>query len=173
MHEHGAGAEPSSRADRPGPWGHPLGHWIVMVALLVLVQVVFSRRHAETLPYSEFKALVAAGKLRDVVIEERTISGQLLLDSLGTSLPASRIAELRASGDSIHAFTSNRVEDPALVADLQNAKVRFAGKPANPWFSALAGWILPALFFLWLLRGMGRMGARALEERARQDRMGY
>jgi cell division protease FtsH len=128
-----------------------------MLAGIVLLQAVLSRPHAETLAYSEFKALLAAGKVSDVIVEQRTISGRLVLDSTGV-LPAARVAELRKTGESAHPFATNRVDDPALAADLRAANVRFAGKADNPWTSILLTWVLPVLVFLWLFRGMGHMG---------------
>jgi len=142
-----------------GPSAGPsLIHWVIMIAALVLLQSVLSRPHAETLAYSEFKTLLAAGKVNDVLVGARTISGRFALDSAGGVLPAARVTELRKQGGSPHPFVTNRVDDPALVADLRAAKVRFAGKADNPWTSILLTWVLPILFFLFLFRGMGQMG---------------
>ena len=158
-HDHGSA--PGGSSDPRRQWQPSLAHWFMMLTLLMIIQAVFSRPHAETLAYSDFKKLVAAGKVRNVLVEQRTISGQLVLDSIGGVLPAARIRELRKSGDSLHAFTTNRVEDPALVTDLGAARIRFGGKVPNVWFSALLTWVLPALFFFWLLRGMGHMGGHS------------
>jgi cell division protease FtsH len=122
----------------------------------VLLQAILSRPHTETLAYSEFKTLLAAGKVSDVLVEPQTITGRLTLDSIGGMLPASRVAQLRKSGGSPHPFVSNRVDDPALVADLRAAKVRFAGKAGNPWMSVLLSWVLPTLLFFWIFRAMGQ-----------------
>ena len=138
--------------------GPSLSHWFVAIAVLVLFQAILSRPHTETLAYSEFKNLLAAGKVSDVLVEQRTIAGQLSLDSLGELLPATRVAELRKSSGSPHPFVTNRVDDPALVADLRAARVRFTGKTDNPWMSVLLTWVLPALLFFWIFRAMGQMG---------------
>ena len=138
--------------------GPSLTYWFVAIAILVFLQAILSSPHAETLAYSEFKNLLAAGKVSDVLVDQRTVTGRLTLDSLGGLLPAARVAELRKSGGSPHPFVTNRVDDPALVADLRAAKVRFAGKTDNPWMSVLLSWVLPALLFFWLFRAMGQGG---------------
>ena len=157
-HDHGereSGGDSGKAKQNSGP---SLMHWFVAIALLILLQAVLSRPHQETLAYSEFKTLLAAGKVSDVVVEQRTISGNFIVDSTGGVLPAARVAELRKSGASPHPFVTNRVDDPTLVSDLATAKVRFAGKAANPWLSVFLSWVLPALFIFWMMRGMGRMG---------------
>ena len=156
-HEHGASSERSSGGKAPAS-GPSLSHWFVAVALLVLLQAIFSRPHSETLAYSEFKSLLAAGKVSDVLVAQRTISGRFALDSAGGPLPAARVAELRKSGTSSHRFVTNRVDDQSLATDLQAANVRYAGKADNPWLSVFLTWVLPALFIFWLMRGMGHMG---------------
>lgn len=55
----------------------------MVIAFLVLLQAILSRPHAETLAYSDLKTLLAAGKVRDIVVEQRMISGRLALDSIG------------------------------------------------------------------------------------------
>ena len=164
---HGHSAPPKTASGRSGPTpetppgasrGPSLAHWFAAIAVLVFLQAIFSRPHAETLAYSEFKDLLAAGKVSDVLVDQRTVTGRLDLDSLGGLLPAARITELRKSGASPHPFVSNRVDDPALAADLRAAKVRFAGKADNPWMSIFLTWVLPVLIFYLLFRGMGQMG---------------
>lgn len=41
----------------------------MVIAFLVLLQAILSHPHAETLAYSDFKTLLAAGKVRDIVVE--------------------------------------------------------------------------------------------------------
>jgi cell division protease FtsH len=60
------------------------------------------------------------------------------------------------------------VDDPGLVAELEHAKVKFAGHVENTWLVTLLSWILPALVFVgvWVLvmrrfgRRVGNIGAR-------------
>jgi cell division protease FtsH len=47
---------------------------VAMVGLIVLQSVLFSR-HVETLAYSDFKTLLHAGKIKEVLITDETLSG--------------------------------------------------------------------------------------------------
>ena len=145
-------AAPEKTRGSVRPAGPSLIHWLVAITVLVALQAILSRPHSESIAYSDFKTLVAAGKVRDVLVAQRTVSGTLMLDSLGSILPKAQVEELRKSGRSPHPFVTNRVEDPALVNDLRAANVRFAGEVNNPWVSVLLSWVLPLLFFLWLFR---------------------
>ena len=161
-HDHTLGTGTKERGARRGATegarrGPSLTHWFIAIAALVFFQAILSRPHTETLAYSEFKTLLAASKVSDVLVDQRTISGRVALDSAGGFLPAARIAELKKSGGSPHPFVTNRVDDPALVADLRAAKVRFAGKAENPWMSVFLTWVLPILFIGFVMRGMSGM----------------
>ena len=140
-----------------------IGQLIIIVALLVVFQTFFFRPRADSLAYSEFKTLLAAGKVRDVLVGQTSIAGQFVLDSMGGLLPAARIAELRKSSNAkgtLHAFSTTRVDDPALVGELEAAKVLFAGRAENPWLTGILSWVLPGLLLFWLMgRGLKRMAA--------------
>lgn len=53
-------------------------------------------------------------------------------------------------GKQPHPFNTVRVEDPGLIADLQNARVRFQGELPNTWLSTLLSWVVPMLLFFGL-----------------------
>jgi cell division protease FtsH len=50
-------------------------------------------------------------------------------------------------GDGPHRFVAARVEDPGLVAELEQANVKYTGHVENPWLSTLLSWVLPAVVF--------------------------
>ena len=137
-----------------------IGYVIVTLLALVMLRAVFFAPHAENLPYSDFKKLVAQGKVSDLTLARETITGTLAAKGLEAVLPAEKVAELARYGEGTHRFATNRVEDPELASQLEAANVRFTGQVDNTWWSALLGWVLPVLFFfgLWTLI-MGRMGA--------------
>ncbi|HKP75584.1 MAG TPA: ATP-dependent zinc metalloprotease FtsH [Longimicrobiaceae bacterium] len=163
-HDHGSTPDGTGAPRQGGSPGLQFGLGQVLIVLVLLtVFQLSSRPHADTLTYSEFKTLLGAGRVRDVLVGQRSISGQFVLDSIAGLLPAARVAELRAASGarraSPHPFVTTRVEDPALVTELQAAKVRFAGRAENPWLSALLTWLLPGLLLFWIMgRGMQRMG---------------
>jgi len=135
-----------------------IGYAIAVFVALVAIQALFVGRHTETLTYSDFLQLVSKGKVSDLVIDDRSISGTLTPTGLEGLVSSDTIAELKPYGAAPHPFTTIRVEDPDLTRALTNANIRFSGRVDNPWFAALLGWVLPVLFFvgLWavLLRGM-------------------
>ncbi len=135
-------------------------YFLATFLFLVAVQNFFFGPHTENLAYSDFKALLRAGKVADLSLQERVISGRLRPDGLDGLLPKEKIAELQRAGKGEHRFVTVRVNDPALIQELEAAKVRFAGQVESTWFSTLLSWILPALVFfaLWGFF-MKRMGA--------------
>ena len=136
--------------------------WYFVAAFLLIaaVQNYLYAPHTETLSYDSFKTLLKAGKLSDVAIGERTMSGGLINEGLDELLPEEQLDELQKSGTGPHRFVTVRVDDPALVKELEAAKVRFAGVIESNWFRTLLSWILPAVVFvgIWMLL-MKRMGA--------------
>ena len=126
--------------------------WYVLwvLAALLLVRSMFFAPHQETLSYSEFKSLLRRGKIVEAVVDQQSVRGTFTLDGLDSLLPAGRVAAVRRAGAGPHPFVTTRVDDPTLVAELDSAGVRFAGRAPNPWSSVLLGWVLPGIFFFWL-----------------------
>lgn len=128
-----------------------MAHFAVVLVVIMILQATLFRTHTETLTYSEFKKLIPAGKVTELVVEQDKISGQILLEGIENVLPKERAEELRKSSTGkAHPFTTIRVEDPGLVGELETAKVSFAGRVANTWMSVLLTWILPFLIFFGL-----------------------
>jgi cell division protease FtsH len=143
---------------------HIASAWYFAVAFLLLTvfqNYVFAPR-VDTLSYAEFKALVEKGKVTDVAIGESAITGRLNRDGLGGLLPPARAEALSKSGAGDHPFRTVRVDDPALVRDLQQAGVNFRGEIASTWLPMLLSWVLPmGIFFLiwrYALKKMGGAG---------------
>jgi cell division protease FtsH len=136
-------------------------YFVAAAVALMLVQALVLAPHVENLSYSEFKSLVAKGKVTNLVIAKQVISGTLAADGLEGLLPKEKLDELKRYGKGVHQFVTARVDDPALVADLEAAHVRFTGTVENTWLTALLGWVVPALVFvgLWafLMRRMGNV----------------
>ena len=139
--------------------------WYFLIAFLVIVAIqefVMSPTHVNNLPYSDFKALLKAGKISNVGLSETIISGTLLNEGLEGVLAGETAEKLRKLGRGEHRFTTVRVADPALVTELEAAKVRFAGQVESKWLSTLLSWIVPAVVFfaIWGF-AMKRMGGAA------------
>jgi cell division protease FtsH len=119
----------------------------VFLALLVIfaMQAVFQQRSTSTqvIPYSEFKQYLAQDMVGELVISPTTIRGRI-----------------EFSEEERQAFTTNRIEDPGLVEELEARGVRFSGQAANSFLSSILSWILPLviLIAIWNFM-MHRMGA--------------
>ncbi|TAK09208.1 MAG: ATP-dependent metallopeptidase FtsH/Yme1/Tma family protein [Candidatus Manganitrophaceae bacterium] len=126
--------------------------WYLIVTLVILLATehFLFAPHAENLSYSEFKVLLKAGKISDLTLGEREISGQLQTTGLEGLLSEEKVQALEKLKGEAHRFLTTRVEDPALVEELERAQVRYAGKNETPWVTTLLSWILPALIFFGL-----------------------
>ena len=78
-----------------------------------------------------------------------------------------KLEELKRAGAGEHRFATVRVDDPALIGELETAKVRFVGVIESKWFSTLLSWIGPAVIFfaLWgvIMKRMGGAAGGMLE----------
>ena len=129
--------------------------WYVFIALwvLMLFQLLVGRYSQTTeIPYSEFKAAVAAGKVEEVSISTNVIHGRMKPEPVPeTGTPAPTQGRL---------FDAVRVEDPDLVRDLEAHQVKVTGVIESTFFRDLLSWIVPVVLFvglwLFLLRRMGQ-----------------
>jgi hypothetical protein len=76
---------------------------------------VFLAPQSENLSYRDFKTLLKAGKVIDLLLWERTITGRLLTNGLEGLLPPAKIKELRTSGNGEPRFVTVQVDDPILA----------------------------------------------------------
>jgi cell division protease FtsH len=129
--------------------------WYAVVAMVALfgIQALLLVPHPESMSYSEFKALLRAGKVSELGLYRDTIQGTFSPTGLEGILPKEKIEEIKRSGKSSPDFVTTRVEDAGLVAELEAAHVRFTGHVTNTWIATLLSWILPAVIFvgLWMV----------------------
>ena len=120
--------------------------WFVLagLALLAVVQALVVAPQGTALPYSEFKSLVRSGQVAEVVVGEAVIRGTLK----------------KAEGPT--GFSTARIEDTTLVADLEAQGVKYSGEILNRWLPELLGWVVPVLLLvgMWsfFMRRMGGEG---------------
>ena len=112
--------------------------------LLALAQTYFLVPTGRPVPYSEFKSLVKQGKIAEVTVGDQIIHG--VLKSAAPDAKPDR-------------FATTRIEDPSLVAELEQAGVKYSGEIMNRWLPELLGWVVPLLLLvaLWsfFFRRMG------------------
>ena len=138
---------PNPRGDRRTAPRRPAGtiwYGLAFLFLLVLAQTYFLVPAGRQIPYSEFKSLVGQGKIAEATVGEQVIRGTLKpLDPNGKP----------------EAFVTTRIEDPALVAELEKSGVKYTGEVMNRWLPELLSWIIPLLLLvaLWsfFFRKMG------------------
>jgi cell division protease FtsH len=135
-------------------------YFILTFVVLLLVQALLFGPHTENLSYRDFKVLLKAGKVTDLTIGERTISGRLKMEGLEGLLPEAKIKELQQFGKDDHRFVTVKVDDAALIPEIEATGIQFRGRVESNWLGTLLSWILPALIFvaIWGLV-MRRMGA--------------
>ena len=133
-------------------FGRNLALWVIIALLLVVLFNLFqpgvSRTSATQVAYSDFIADVNSGRVRDVVIQGRTVTGQ------------------RNDGTAFQTYTP---EDPTLVKSLTDKNVRVIAKPdddgVNPLLHYVLSW-LPMLLLIgvWVffMRQMQSGGGRAM-----------
>ena len=141
-----------------------LAFLLSMLALLVilLAQNFSMRGNLDRLPYGEFKALVKAEKVKNVVLGEQVLWGTLVGEEVEGLVSKQTAERLRQLGPGEHPFSTIRVNDPTLVQDLEAAKIPFTGVVESKWFATLLSWILPALIFVAIWQFfMRRMGGGA------------
>jgi len=133
-------------------FGRNLALWVVIALLLVALFNLFqpgsSRSNATQVAYSDFLTEVNGGRVRDVTIQGRTVSGQL------------------TDGRTFQTYTP---EDPTLVSTLTGKGVRVVAKPeesdVNPLIHYLLSWFpMLLLIGVWVffMRQMQSGGGRAM-----------
>jgi len=110
--------------------------WYVILAFwaLLLLQNYFSTLYRiEEISYSEFKALVASGKVAEVSVTAQAITGML--------------KEERESKEG-KAFRTVRVEDPGLTSELTAKQIKITGVIETTFWRDILSWVLPIVVFI-------------------------
>ncbi|MBI4595693.1 MAG: ATP-dependent metallopeptidase FtsH/Yme1/Tma family protein [Candidatus Tectomicrobia bacterium] len=136
-----------------------LSYFLIAFFILLVLENYLLAPHVQNLNYSEFKALLKAGNVGEVVITQNYITGTVKPGGLERLLPADKAKNLQ---EGEHRFRTVKVDDPALTEELEKANVAFSGTVENTWFKNLLSLILPALVFvaIWgfLMKRMGAGG---------------
>ena len=121
--------------------------WVVFAvvgAALLIQSLVAGQWGTPSIPYSEFKAAVLAGKVEEVSISRGQIQGRRR--SGGGQSPKSG------------AFETLRVDDEDLLRDLKKGNVKVTGLPESTFLTNALFWLLPIL----ILFGVWRLLARRM-----------
>ena len=136
----GLGKSPRQSGSLPPKPGFNIWLILLIMFFFMYLQSKFFSANVETISYSQFKEDLVKGKVADLTIDPENITGTL-------------------AGSPGKAFTTVRVNDPGLVKELDDRKVRYAGRYQNKLLVALLSWILPLglLFLIWRF-AMKKMG---------------
>lgn len=107
------------------------GYWIVALLLLLSLQSYWqTAKTVEPVPYSEFEKALAEGRVAEVLVSDRTVTGRLKSpDSRGkTTIVATRV-------------------EPDLADRLSKYDVPYARMLESTWLRDVLSWILPAVAF--------------------------
>ncbi|MGD9896202.1 MAG: ATP-dependent zinc metalloprotease FtsH [Candidatus Methylacidiphilaceae bacterium] len=159
--------------NRPGgffgaPW-QLLLQVVVALLLVWLWQESVQRATVTTIPYSAFRDKLAKKEIVDCTITPDEILGKMIAP------PPSKKEGEAAKESKTALFRTVRVEDPNLVAELQNAHATYASVRPSLLSQLLFSWILPiGIFFLiwlglsrWMTRGAGYSLLNVGKSRAR------
>ena len=143
------GLQISLRVTRPGVFAAMnkkatinILYWVLAISLLVWLQSVWqSAMQAEPVPYSEFEQALELGRIQEVMVSDRLLTGRLKTpDGNKTTLVSVRV-------------------EPDLAARLDKFHVPYTRLVDNTLIRDLMSWVVPSLIFvgLWyfLIRRMG------------------
>ena len=140
-------------------------YWVAVIGLLIGMQYYLLSSHVTTIPYSDFKTLLAAGKVTQATVSQGTINAQVDVTGTKDLLPAHEYQSLMStpatSGPQMRQIVTDRVDDPQLTAELQAAHVRYSGAAESPWLRMLIGWVVPIALIVLLWSWLMRRGAGA------------
>jgi cell division protease FtsH len=104
-----------------------------LVALFLFQSWWIERQQIETIPYSQFRSLVEAGKVQDI-----SVGAKQLIGTLREPLP-----------NGSRRFATTRVDEP-LAGWLAQHGATVAGTVENTFLETVLSWLLPTLFFFGL-----------------------
>jgi cell division protease FtsH len=110
-----------------------VGYWLLAILAVLWAQDLWQAAlRIEPVPYSEFEKALAEGRIDEVSISDRTITGRLKTpEGRKTALVATRV-------------------EPDLAARLEKFGVRYDRVVENTFLRDLMSWVVPALVFVGL-----------------------
>jgi FtsH Extracellular len=94
-------------------------YFLITLVMLMAMQYFFLSSQVERIPYSQFKSLVKNGLVTDLIIEQGAIRGNIKAEGMKQVFSAEKLKQIGYDGKGTHPFTTIRVEDPGLIAELE------------------------------------------------------
>lgn len=128
--------------------------------LLLALQLLWSTPGVPPIAYSDFRRLLDAHEVDNLVISPTRITGELRSEQAKATLPASEAAAFGV-GPAPYPFATMRVADDSLPAHLTAAGVRYSGALDSNWGSTLLGWLAPLVLLVVMWQFMMRRAGGA------------
>ncbi len=109
-------------------------YFLAAMVILFAFQWIFLAGSTRQVAYSDFKAYLNKGLIKEVVISPTTIKGTMQ-DPTGKS-------------EKPILFSVTRVTDPNLIKDLDSKGVKYAGKTNNSVWQTIFAWIIPIILMI-------------------------
>src|SRR5579883_3320781 len=149
-----------------------LGYLFAGLLLVAVFQFLLTQPQVAMIPYSDFKTLLAAGKVTEATIGQDTIEAVVDLSGARKLLPPAEYQQLEKlpaergsnspppktaatnppatnlpgpSRPDLREVQARSVNDPQLVPELQAAHVRYSAAPQSAWLWTMLSWVLPAV----------------------------
>ncbi|MDP2329716.1 MAG: ATP-dependent metallopeptidase FtsH/Yme1/Tma family protein, partial [Reyranella sp.] len=106
-----------------------------MIMALVVIAVVrdfwLQQQKVDHIPYSEFRALLDAGRVSEVAVGETSIRGTLANPAAGEK----------------PVFITEKLQ-PDIADFLANYKIKYKAEPDSGWLKAILSWVVPTAIFV-------------------------
>ncbi len=122
-------------------------YFIAAALLVILAHNYITGRPSQDISYSEFKKLLKEKNVERLIVYENRIEGELTDDGIKSLAMMRGIQPDNKSIENIqkeHTFTTNRVEDPRLVDELDRLGVHYQSRSGYGWVMTVVSWIAPA-----------------------------
>jgi cell division protease FtsH len=141
--------------------------WYFLVVFLIILAIYsfFFEKHYTTIAYSDFKTLLNTKRITEVALLENNIIATLKPEQLEDIIPKNTIEKIRQTSGGEYRVSTVHLHDPALIQELEAAKIPFTGQIENKWLPILT-WVVPIVIFiaLWSFLTKRRRAASGLME---------
>ncbi|KAK45617.1 cell division protein FtsH [Caballeronia jiangsuensis] len=126
--------------------------------VLLLSDLALFNTRAREISYSDFQTLLRTAQVDNLEISPTRIDGTIRSPEALARLPEADALALRRQG-APYRFSTVRIGDDTLAAELKTTDVHYAGVAERAWPIGLLGWMLPLvafyLFGRYAFKGMG------------------
>src|SRR5574341_1499981 len=144
-----------------------IAYFIVALAVIFFAQYLMLAKQIETISYSQFKTLLRGGQVTDIVVRDKTITGQIKPEGLKEVFSEDKLKQLAEGAKKSLPFCVVPVDDPRLTAELEEAGIPFQGETSSDWLPTILSWVVPIVIFfvVWsfLINRMGGTGGGLMQ----------